>query len=180
MFINSKLYQRLILAFAPVLLVTSASSDALAKSWRDITPLHSNAEDVRRLLPGCEEKETGCYLPSEDHEVTVIYSGSKIHLGECKHVPKGTVLAVVVKLRSSKNVKHFKLKGERYNTFDPATPPKRGYKAYYYVREGLIINTYKGKAFQLVYIAAEKDIPLCPEYYNDPKGFVEVGFGHGD
>lgn len=38
-----------------------------------------------------------------------------------------------------------------------------------------MINTYKGQMIGLVYIAAQKDIYLCPEYCEDPKAFVEVG-----
>ena len=50
-----------------------------------------------------------------------------------------------------------------------------GYKTYYYANEGFLINSYKGQVVGLVYVAAQKDIHLCPEYYADPKGFVEVG-----
>jgi len=178
--IAGKVYQQFIIAFAIVLLVMTASSDTFAKSWRGITPLHSTAQDVRKLFPACEEKETGCSLAFEDQEVVIIYSGPDILGGpaECKGIPKGTVLAIIVRFHGLKKLEEFKLKRERFTTFDPSDPPKRIYKAYFYAREGLIINTYEGQAFQLAYIAAEKDIPLCPEYYDDPKGFVAIGAGH--
>ena len=82
---------------------TTASSDTFAKSWRGITPLHSTAEDVRRLFPTCEEKETGCYIALGDQDVVIIYSGG-VNIGppECKDVPKGTVLAIVVRFRGFK------------------------------------------------------------------------------
>ena len=88
---------------AVVLWVTTASSDTFAKSWRGITPLHSTAEDVRRLFPTCEEKETGCYIALGDQDVVIIYSGG-VNIGppECKDVPKGTVLAIVVRFRGFK------------------------------------------------------------------------------
>ena len=154
--------------------MAGSSAHTLAKPWRQITPLHSTAEDVRKLFPACEEKETGCYLTLEDQEVTVIYSGSKIGLAECKRLPKGTVLAVIIRFRTPRNVQDFKLKGKRFQIFDPSIPSKRGYKTYYFVQDGFMINTYKGKAIELIYLAAQNDKHLCPEYYQDPKGFVEV------
>lgn len=168
------------IAFAVILFLAIASSDTFAKSWRGITPLHSTAEDVRKLFPTCEEKPTGCSLAFEDQEVVIIYSGADYLKGpsECKGIPKGTVLGIIVRFRGLKKLEEFKLKRERVTTFDSSEPPRRIYKAYYYAREGFIINTYKGKAFQLAYIAAEKDIPLCPEYYDEPKDFVVIGLGH--
>lgn len=177
-----KVYEKLGIAFAIVPFVATASSDAFAKSWKGITPLHSTAQDVRKLFPACDEKPTGCYMVVEDTEVTIIYSGGN-YLGgrsECKGIPNGTVLAVIVRFRSGglRKLEEFKLKRERVTTFDSSDPPKRTYKAYYYAGEGFIINTYEGKAFQLAYIAAKKDMPLCPEYYDEPKDFVAIGAGH--
>jgi hypothetical protein len=176
--IVSKLYQKFLIAFAIILFVMTASSGVSAKSWRGITPLRSTAEDVRKLFPACEEKPTGCSLTFDDQEVVIIYSGGGTGPGECRGVPKGTVLAVIVRFRDSKKLQEFKLNRERVTTFDSSEPPRRIYKAYYYAREGFIINTYKGNAFQLAYIAAQRDIPLCPEYYDEPKDFVVIGTGH--
>jgi len=39
----------------------------------------------------------------------------------------------------------------------------RGYTTYYYVEDDLKLPI-KGKVIGLVYIAAQKDIYLCPEY----------------
>jgi len=67
------------------------------------------------------------------------------------------------------------------NSKSQSDKPKRSihlhpeYKTYYYLREGFMINTYRGQVIGLVYIAEQKDIQLCPEYYADPKAFVEVG-----
>ena len=69
----------------------------------------------------------------------------------------------------------FQIKNKTFEVFDPSSPPKRGYKTYYSVKDGFMINTYKGQAVGLVFIAAQKDIHLCAEYYQDPKAFVEVG-----
>ena len=41
--------------------------------------------------------------------------------------------------------------------------------------ESTVHQSYRGQMIGLVYIAEQKDIQLCPEYYADPKAFVEVG-----
>jgi hypothetical protein len=146
-----------------------------AKTWRGITPLHSTAQDVAKLSQECAEAETRCQFTLDDQEVMVIFSGSKIGDLECQRVPNRTVLAVIVKFSRPKNLQEFQIKNKRFRMFDPSSPPNRGYKTYYYFEDGFLINTYKGKVIGLVYIAAQKDIYLCPEYYQDPKGFVEVG-----
>lgn len=105
----------------------------------------------------------------------VVFSGSNIGRLACERVPKRTVLAVIVTFRTPKKLEPFKLKNRRFTVFDPSYPPNAGYKTYHYVRDGFMINTHNGEAIGLVYIAAEKDVHLCPEYYDDPKAFVEVG-----
>ena len=104
----------------------------------------------------------------------IIFSGSKIGDLECERVPKGTVLAVIIKFSRPKGLREFQLKNKKFKVFDPSNPPNMGYKTYYYAKEGFLINSYKGQVIGLVYVAAQKDIHLCPEYYRDPKGFVEV------
>jgi hypothetical protein len=148
---------------------------ASAKTWRDITPLHSTAHDVARLSQACEQAETRCQFNLEDQEVMVVFSGGKVGSFECERVPKGTVLAVIVKFSRPKTLKQFQIKNKHFEVFDPSSPPRRGYKTYYDRQEGFMVNTYKDKVIGLVYIAAQKDMHLCPEYYQDPKAFVEVG-----
>jgi hypothetical protein len=53
-------------------------------------------------------------------------------------------------------------------------PPNYGYKGYYRPNR-FIISSFKGRVVTIVYIAEQKDLHRCPEYYEDPKGFVEVG-----
>ena len=166
---------RLSIIFSLLLLVTGETHDTLAKSWRQITPLHSSAKDVSKLSEMCKETETRCQFTFEDQEIMVIFSGSKIGFLECERVPKGTVLAVITKFNRPRRLRDFQLKNKKFKVFDPSDPPDMGYKAYYYANEGFLINTYKGQVIGLVYIAAQKDIHLCPEYYSDPKGFLEIG-----
>ena len=157
------------------LLLIALSQTALAKSWREITPLRSTAQDVAKLSPDCAQAETRCQFTIEGHEVMVVFSGSKIGDMECERIPKGTVLAVIIRFSQPKTPREFQIINRRVQTFDPSSPPNRGYKTYYDVREGLMVNTYKGQVIGVVYVAAQKDIHLCPEYYADPKAFVAVG-----
>jgi len=166
---------RLSIIFLLFLLIAGETRDALAKSWRQITPLRSTAEDVTKLAESCKETETRCQFTLEDQEVMIVFSGSKIGSLECERVPKRTVLAVIIKFNRPKRLRDFQLKNKKFKVFDPSHPPNMGYKTYYYSNEGFLINTYRGEVIGLVYVAAQKDIHLCPEYYEDPKGFVEVG-----
>ena len=169
---------KLIITFALVLVLAVGMSDALAKPWRQITPLRSTAQDVANLLHRCKEAKTRCQFTLEEQEVMIIFSGGEIGAGECKRVPNRTVLAVIVGFSRPMRLRKFQLKDKQFKVFEPSSPPKLGYKTYYYVQDGFMVNTYKGKVIGLVYISAQKDIHLCPEYYEDPKAFVAVGLIH--
>ena len=161
---------RLSITFLLLLLLTGETHDTLAKSWRQITPLRSSADDVTKIFESCKETETRCQFTLEDQEVMIVFSGNKIGDLECELVPKGTVLAVIIKFSRPRGLREFPLKNKKFKVFDPSNPPHMGYKTYYYAKEGFLINTYKGQVIGLVYVAAQKDIHLCPEYYRDPKG----------
>lgn len=166
---------KLAITFALLLVLMTATRDTLARSWREITPLRSTAADVAKLSRECAEAETRCQFTIEDQQVMIVFSGSKIGVLECERVPKRTVLAVIVKFNRPKNLADFQIRHKRPKVFDPSSPPKRGYKTYYYVQDGFMINTYQGQVIGLAYVAAKKDTHLCPEYYEDPKAFVAVG-----
>ena len=158
-----------------LLFLTGETRDSFAKSWRQITPLRSTADDLTKLSESCKETETRCQFTLEEQEVMIVFSGSKIGSLECERVPKRTVLAVIIKFNRPRRLRDFQLKNKKFTVFDPSHPPNMGYRTYYYANEGFLINSYKGQVIGLVYVAAQKDIHLCPEYYKDPKGFVEVG-----
>lgn len=158
-----------------LLLLFVAAPDTGAKPWRQITPLHSTAEDVATMAQACEKEETRCQFTLEDQEVMIILSGNTLGVLECKRVPKQTVLAVIIRLKTPKKLREFQVKNKRFKTFDPSSPPGTGYRAYYDAQDGFLINTYKGQVIGLVYLATQKDAHLCPEYYKDPKAFVAVG-----
>ena len=136
-------------------MLMAGTPDTLARSWREITPLRSTAQDVAKLSQQCEQAETRCQFTLEDQEAMIIFSGSKIKIGslECERVPKRTVLAVIIRFGRPKKLQEFKIKNKRSRVFDPSSPPKRGYKTYYYVQDGFMINTYKGQVVGLVYVA---------------------------
>lgn len=152
-----------------------AAAETKGKSWRQITPLHSTAKDVATMSQACEKSETRCQFTLEGQEVMIIFSGSTIGVLECTKVPKQTVLAVLIRFSVPKELRAFKAKNKRFKTFDPSSPPGAGYKTYYDAEDGFMINTYRGQVIGLVYLATQKEADLCPEYYKDPKAFVEVG-----
>jgi hypothetical protein len=81
----------------------------------------------------------------------------------------------VVKFNRPQNLKNFLIKTEPATVFDRSSPPDQGYKTYYYKKAGFLVNTYKDHVVGLVYIASEDDMHRCPQYYSDPKAFVEIG-----
>jgi hypothetical protein len=111
----------------------------------------------------------------EDQEVMIILSGSKIDVLECERVPRQTVLVVIIRLKTPKNLRAFQIKNKRFKTFDPSSPPGASFRAYYDTQDGFLINTYRGQVIGLVYLATQKHAHLCPEYYKDLKSFVEGG-----
>ena len=159
-----------------------AALGTCAKSWRQITPAHSTAKEVVTRFQACQKAETRCQFTLEDHEVMIIFSGRAIGLSgittdvaECEQVPKQTVLAVIITYNAPKRLRGFQVNNKHFRAFDPSSPPGAGFKTYYDAEDGFMINTYKGRVVGLVYVAAQRDIHLCPEYYADPKAFVEVG-----
>src|SRR5882757_1558522 len=101
---------KLTITFALVLFLTVWTSDTLAKSWRQITPLRSTAQDVAVLSQACAEVESRCQFELEDQEVMIVFSGSKIGALECERVPKRTVLAVIVRFNHPGRPREFQLK----------------------------------------------------------------------
>src|SRR5215813_9935169 len=129
---------RVIISVALTLLFIARLPATLAKPWRGITPLRSTAQDVAKFSRACLETETRCQFTLEEQEVMVIFSGSKIGLAECNRVPKLTVLAVIITFNSPKKLKDFQLKGQPFKLIDPSSPPKHGYKTFYYIKEGFM------------------------------------------
>jgi hypothetical protein len=148
--------------------------DALAKEWRGIVPLHSTQADVVRLF-GCSDN--GCTVRVGNEEAYFVFSsstGDRDDLSCARDVPPNTVLLIEVTFINPPKLSALGINKKRFRTFDPSMPRNIGYKGYIDEKEGLIIKTYKGKVLQLDYIAAGKDVPLCPDYYEAPEGFIQV------
>jgi hypothetical protein len=94
---------------------------------------------------------------------------------ECvKNLPPNTVLLIEVQLIDPPKLNALRINKKNFRTFDPSSPPNIGYKGFIDEKEGLIIKTYKGKVLQLDYIAAGKDVALCPDYYENPESFIQL------
>jgi hypothetical protein len=164
--------QSLIIAF--VLAISAVAGRA--KAWRDITPMHSTRAEVIEAFPQCRDSKSRCIFDFEGAEVMIIFSsGEAEEKTGCSKVPIGTVLLIKLRLRDSKPRSAFKFSAGKVRTFDPANPKDSGYKAYYHAKDGIILSTYKGRVVQAAYLASQPDIARCPQYYEDPEGFVEVG-----
>jgi hypothetical protein len=143
------------------------------KPWRGLTPAHSTKRDAARLAKECETFKSGCHFEYDNSDVQIIFSGGALDTS-CPKLPVGIVLAVAVKFKSPPLLKNFRLKNQKEIFFDPSNPPNEGYKGYYYPKEGFIVSSFEGRVLEVVYIAKQEDLHLCPEFYDDPKGFVEV------
>jgi hypothetical protein len=167
--------KRLLLILIYLAWPTVFAPDVLAKEWRGIVPLHSTRVDVVRLFGGCSDR--GCTFSVGNEEAYIVFSNDVVvrQYNECAtQLPAGTVLLIEVKLTIPVDIGALQIDKKRFRTFDPSSPPNIGYKGYIDKKDGLVIKTYKGKVLQLDYIAAKKDVPLCPSYYEDPESFIQL------
>jgi hypothetical protein len=156
------------------IVLSAGAFEAFAKGWRGVTPLRSTRQDTARFSKECAAQNR-CQFNLDDSEVMIVFYDRSLAFTECPKVPEGTVLAIIVKFNQARKLEDFTIKNRKFRVFDPSSPPNKGYKAYYYFEDEFIINTYQGRVLEVVYIAAKKDTRLCPSYYEDPKGFIEVG-----
>jgi hypothetical protein len=151
--------------------------DVSAKEWRGIVPLHSTRADVVRQF-GCDPGQ-GCKVRVGNEEAYFVFSSDTGEAIKCaKDLPPNTVLLIEVQLINPPKLSAFRINKNQFRTFDPSTPPHTGYKGYIDEKEGMIIKTYKGKVLQVDYIAAGKDVALCPDYYEDPESFIQLFIEH--
>ena len=163
---------RIVLLF---MILIAGTVDVFAKRWRSLTPARSTKLDAAALVKECETPKMGCNFEDDNSEVLIIFSGGNLVDGKCPNMAAGTLLAVLVRFKTPQPLKNFRLKNQKEILFDPSHPPNHGYKGYYYPKDGFIISSFEGRVVTVAYIAEQKDLHRCPEYYEDPKGFVEVG-----
>lgn len=158
----------LLLAFA------AGPTTLSAKPWRDIVPLHSTRADVARLFNECLDPNGGCSFTRGNEQVLMIFSGGS-GFKECpEKLRSDTVLLIEVKLIKPIKFSNLRIDKQALKRFDPAYPKNIGYLGYIDEIRGLVIQTYKGDVLQFDYIAAKRDVKLCPSYYESPHSFVQV------
>ena len=169
--------KQLLLIFIYLFAATLYAPDVFAKEWRGIVPLHSTQADVVRLFGGCSDRDGGCKVRVENEEAYFVFSNGTVvrEYNECaSKLPPNTVLLIEVQLINPPKLSALRINKRNFRTFDPSSPPNIGYKGFIDEKEGLIIKTYQGKVLQLDYIAAGKDIALCPDYYENPESFIQL------
>jgi hypothetical protein len=174
-----------------VFLVLFFDADSQAKDWRGIVPLHSTREDVARLLgPPPPPPSDGSWIYSlhagrsiyilDEGEIYIVYANGRIpEWNDCNgKVPEGTVLSISVTPKRQMPLSTLKLDEKRLVRFDGSKPKNRDYKGYLDNEAGIGIRTHKGTVEEIMYLAAAKDRHLCPSYYKNLKGFIQIQTTH--
>lgn len=156
------------------LLFVMMTQRARAEEWRGLIPLKSTRADVVRVFNECTDQQESCEFTADNEEITIAFAGVQ----NCAGVPAGTVLSIQRELQHETTLEALGLGKRHFKSFDPSTPPKLGYRAFIDDEAGLILKSLDKKIFQINYIATEKERPVCPNYYKDPRDFVEVFLPH--
>jgi hypothetical protein len=168
-----QLTSKLLIAIFLVCLFDEASH---AKEWRGIAPLRSKREDVVRLLERCADPALDCAFDLENEHIRIVFSGDAPgDFSECStSVPADTVLLIEVTHKASLQFRKLPINKKGLRSFDPSSPPNMGYKGYIDEKEGVLLNTYRGRVLQTYYIASAGDIDRCPRYYENPEALIQV------
>jgi hypothetical protein len=106
--------------------------------------------------------------------VLLVFSGES-GFKECpEKVPLETVLLVEVKLIKPIYFANLGFDKKAFKRFDPSYPKRIGYLGYIDEDQGLVVQTYHGNVLQFDYIAAKRDVKLCPSYYESPRSFIQI------
>jgi hypothetical protein len=155
-------------------LFVAAPSFVSAKAWRGLVPLHSTRADVVRLFNECSDARGGCSFIRGNEQVLLVFSGES-GFKECpEKVPLETVLLVEVKLIKPIYFANLGFDKKAFKRFDPSYPKRIGYLGYIDEDQGLVVQTYHGNVLQFDYIAAKRDVKLCPSYYESPRSFIQI------
>ena len=162
------------LLFSVLLFILPAISEA--KEWRGIVPMKSTREDVKRILGRSRNANhiRANYDLDEGHVYIVFSNGEDYNYDCVKKLPKDIVLLIEFRPKADLTLPDLKLDLTKFRKFDPSIPPNLGREAYVSEEEGLIVSTYKGKVYQISYLASKEDQKLCPEYYEEPESFVRI------
>lgn len=149
-----------------------------AKEWRGIVPLRSTRADVVRLLNQCSEQMEACAFSLAQEEVYILFSGGLGEEDQCAtRLAPETVVFIQVWPKSGPRLNDLHLDKETLKRLHaPAllNPNHKGYMA----SEGLVIDTYRGRVLQAVYIADPSDVHRCPVIHEKPALLIQTFFHH--
>jgi hypothetical protein len=150
-------------------LILMVCSNALAKEWRGIVPLHSTCEDVQRIL-GIAKCETRTYY-LQDENVSINFSEYPcgVRLPEGWNVPVGTVTSITVYPKIKPRLVDLKLELSKFRIEED--PEVQGNSGYTNDEEGFYFVVSNGMADDFTYFASAKDDQLlrCPGYISPPR-----------
>jgi len=157
-----------------LVLVIVTAQRVEAEEWRGLAPLKSTRADVMRVFNECKDQQGSCEFAIDNEDITIEFAGVQ----NCAGVPVDTVLSIQRDLRHETTLEALGFDKHRFKSFDPSTPQKLGYRAFIDEQAGLLLKSLRGQIFQINYIATEKERSACPNYYSDPRAFVEVFLPH--
>ncbi len=152
------------------------SSNASAKPWNGLVPLHSTRVDIEKLwgkpLPPPPDgrrwytlNDNRSFYFTDEGEVYVVYA--RFTSGCDKSVTPDTILWVSLTPKRKVQLSDLSIDKSRFRTYDPATPKGLGYEAYTDETEGYSILTYKGLVEEIDYQPTLADRKLCPLYFEN-------------
>jgi hypothetical protein len=166
--------QKLVLLISIVIVsVTSAS----AKDWRGFFPMKSTLRDVENVfgLP----KATKNRLVVNNGRWIYVLNQEEVHfvfaVGESKCVTpiaEGTILRIHVKPMIEPLVSSLDIDEKKFRKFEP---PFRGDAAgvgFINEEDGLLIQTFKGKVSEIIYVPSASDRQSCPDFYGSLDGLL--------
>lgn len=148
-----------------LLLALTTSSSQVGKGWRGIEPLHSNREEVERILGSPTGSCTDvCHYQTKTESVFVRYSAERCAQGEANplNVSPNTVISVTVFSEAKPRLRDLKLNIRKFTR--TKNPELRGYATYTNAETGV---SYEVSDQQLVlsveWFGSAKDIQalLC-------------------
>lgn len=83
-------------------------------------------------------------------------------------VAPDTVLMIQVSPTVEQSVDDYIRGRKRFRTFDPSEPRGIGYLGYVDEEDGFVIQIFKGKVTELVYLPSKGDQEPCAGYYLNP------------
>ena len=146
-----------------------------AKSWRGITPLKSNREDVARTLQlPIDTSKPRIRYESPTETVEFLFSGTEDYLPDCvKKLPVGTVLLIEITPGTQLRLNELCLDENKLKKLESSADFLIDGQAYSDDTEGVVVTVADGFVRKIVFIAASRDRYLCPIYYQEPRLFTE-------